>query len=348
MPDCIILGQDNNYKLRDIDIIASPTRTIYEVGETFDSTGLRVRAYYGTGSQPKLKEVEIYNYTILINEHSINTPLTKQDQFLTIIYTENGQQVKKTYTSVTVTDPWSWGDETAIGNSTWWTGLKKWILNKSTASERAACVGKTKLVSLSSPVLGANAATMICIGADQDGSKTLTFQTQGVLPNQIAFSTSGTDWETSTAKTECQKFKNYCSASQAISPSIKGTCKNLSSARNCDPIYAAESIWIPSEREMGLDSYSPLSVANSNIIKAECTKGYNAAYSYYTSNSNRTKYIMNADGTLTTSTTYYWTRSRHYSNSSKICSINWNGIATSFTYNALSYLAPAFIVGKTS
>jgi hypothetical protein len=60
---------------------------------------------------------------------------------------------------------WSWGDETAVGDADWWARLKSWASTAS-ATERSDCVGKKKLVSLSTSVLGANAATMICIGAD--------------------------------------------------------------------------------------------------------------------------------------------------------------------------------------
>jgi hypothetical protein len=96
---------------------------------------------------------------------------------------------------------WSWGSETATGDAAWWAGLKNWVANVS-SSERAACVGKKKLVSLSTAVLGANAATMICIGADQDGSKTLTFQTAGLLPNTTVFGSNAV-WIGSTARAQC-------------------------------------------------------------------------------------------------------------------------------------------------
>lgn len=57
---------------------------------------------------------------------------------------------------------WEWGDENAIGDADWWAGLKANLSNIT----RSDYVGKTKLVSLSTSVLGATAAKMICIGAD--------------------------------------------------------------------------------------------------------------------------------------------------------------------------------------
>lgn len=38
---------------------------------------------------------------------------------------------------------WTWGNENAAGDASWWAGLKSW-LNNSSASERQALVGKTK------------------------------------------------------------------------------------------------------------------------------------------------------------------------------------------------------------
>jgi hypothetical protein len=60
---------------------------------------------------------------------------------------------------------WEWGDETAIGDADWWRGLKN-KMQEMTTSEREDWIGKKKLVSLSTAVQNANAATMVCIGAD--------------------------------------------------------------------------------------------------------------------------------------------------------------------------------------
>ena len=237
---------------------------------------------------------------------------------------------------------WTWGSETATGDAAWWAGLKNWAAN-ATASERAACVGKKKLVSLSTAVLGANAATMICIGADQDGTGTLTFQTAGALPTYTSFGSNAV-WIGSTARTQCQNFYNYCSAKASIKTVKKGTCPNYGD-RNQSVTYNDETVWLPSEREMGLDSYSPISTANSTTSKAECTQGYNAAYSYYTSNTTRIKYQMNANGTLTTNTSYYWERSRSYDYSDDVCDVYTDGSASSNGYSNSDYLAPAFVIG---
>lgn len=117
---------------------------------------------------------------------------------------------------------WSWGDETAVGDATWWANLKSKAASMST-TERAALVGKTKKVSLSSAVQGANYALMRCIGADQDGTGTLTFQTAGTLPTNTTFGSNAL-WASSTAKTLCEDFATKCSASASIKTITKLTC----------------------------------------------------------------------------------------------------------------------------
>ena len=246
--------------------------------------------------------------------------------------------------TVTVTASyWEWGSETATGNAKWWAGLKTWAA-KASSSERKKCVGKKKLVSLSSAVLGANAATMICIGADQDGTRTLTFQTAGTLPNNLQFGDDAV-WIGSDARTQCQNFYNYCSAKASIKTVSKGTCPSINSSRNGSVTYNNETVWLPSEREMGLDNYSPISTANSTTSKAECTQGYNASYSYYTSNSTRVKYYMNANGSLTSNTNWYWERSRYYNPSTSVCFVNTDGSANYSTCSTSRGLVPAFVIG---
>lgn len=248
-----------------------------------------------------------------------------------------------------VTVKFDWGDETAVGDAEWWAGLKAWITGGASASDRAACVGKKKLVSLSTAVLGAKAATMVCIGADQDGTGTLTFQTAGTLPNTKGFSEDSAVWIGSTARTECRNFYNYCSAKDAIKTVSKGTCPSYNGNRNASVTYNNETVWLPSEREMGLNSFSPISTANSTTTNAECTYGYNESYSYYTSNTLRAKYSMDANGTPRTTglTLAYWERSYYYvtGNRYTVCSVSRGGSADAYDSYYGYGLAPAFVIG---
>lgn len=207
-------------------------------------------------------------------------------------------------------------------------------------------LGATKLVNLSTAVLGANAATMMVIGFNQDGENTTTFQTKGTLPTTTAFGSNAV-WIGSTVRTQCQNFYNACDAKSFIKTVSKGTCPNQVSGKNGTATYNDETVWIPSETEMGLDNYSSLIKSNSTTSNSECTKGYNAGYSYYTSNATRIKYRMNANSTLTTSTVWYWERSRYYNFSSSVCFVNNDGSAYGTNYGTSSSLAPAFVIGNS-
>jgi hypothetical protein len=96
---------------------------------------------------------------------------------------------------------------------------------------------------------------------------------------------------------------------------------------------------------MGLDTYSSISVANSTTAKAECTNGYNASYQYYTNNTSRIKYVLDSTGTLTTTTGWYWERSRGYNSSNVVCYVNTDGTADYAGYSGSHGLAPAFVIG---
>lgn len=90
--------------LESIEIFTPPDRTVYAVGQTFDSTGLEVIARYNVGLSKF-----ITNYTL-----SPTGPLTIDDEFITITYTENSI-TKTTQQPITVVEalpvlndnPWS-------------------------------------------------------------------------------------------------------------------------------------------------------------------------------------------------------------------------------------------------
>ena len=256
----------------------------------------------------------------------------------------NGNEVSSIYyngTLVWEVVNFEWGSETAVGDSTWWTTLKKWAAGAS-AAERAACVGKTKKVSLSTAVRGASSITMRCIAADADGVGTLTFQSAYALPTKASFGDSNAAWIGSEARTHCQNIYNYCSAKSAIKTVKKG-CAARNSSRKGAVTYNNETVFLLSERELGLDTYAGISVANSTTTKAECTYGYNAPY--ITKRSARIKYRGDASGNATTTLAEYWMRSRHYSTSSEVLYVDKNGYSNYLTYDYAKYLVPAFVIG---
>jgi hypothetical protein len=54
---------------------------------------------------------------------------------------------------------------------------------------------------------------------------------------------------------------------------------------------------------------------------------------------------MNANGSLTNSTMWYWERSRYYNNSVNVCGVSSDGSASSNRYGGSRGLAPAFVIG---
>lgn len=239
---------------------------------------------------------------------------------------------------------WSWGADGGTVDAAWFTGLKNYLASHTGASIKTssggAILGTTKSVTLSSAVLGTTTHLIRVIGVDQDANNTVTFQTKNCLNQYTSFGSSAV-WIGSTARSLCQNYYNAFPGKGAIKTIKKGTCPNQGN-RNQNVTYNDETVFLLSEREFGLDTYSPLSTANSTTSKAECTQGKNFAYSYYTSNATRVMYLGD---TSTSSYGYPWERSRSYSTSSFVCIVNIDGGAT-YSYYGSSGLAPAFVIGN--
>lgn len=237
---------------------------------------------------------------------------------------------------------WSWGDQTAVGDVFWWRDLYNWVQN-STVAERKACIGKTKKLTLSKSVLGANTVVMLCIGADEDGDNTLTFQTMNVLPRSFTVSYN-TAWLNSAQRTQCINFYNACQIQNYIKTVKKGVAET-GTRGNGTVIYNWETVWILSLRELNYDpAEASISASNSTQTKAECTYNFNAPYTYY-QNNVRGKQIADSNGAVSGSNfASYPTRSMKY-NGYVYYIYNTNDL-TYASSNLTSYLAPAFTIGK--
>ena len=240
---------------------------------------------------------------------------------------------------------WSWGADGGTVDAAWFAGLKNYLASHSGASIKTtsggAILGTTKSVTLSSAVLGTTTHLIRVIGVDQDANNTVTFQTKNCLSQYTTFGSNAV-WIGSTARSLCQNYYNAFPGKAAIKTVSKGTCPNYGN-RNQDVTYNNETVFLLSEREFGLDSYSPLATANSTTSKAECTNGKNFAYSYYTSNATRVMYLGD---TSTSSYGYPWERSRRYNRSDGVCRVDNDGIANGYDYYNGNGLAPAFVIGN--
>lgn len=243
---------------------------------------------------------------------------------------------------------WSWGADGGTVDAAWFAGLKNYLRTHTGASLRTSAgdvvLGTTKSVTLSSAVLGTTTHLIRVIGVDQDADNTVTWQTKNCLNDYTTFGSNAV-WIDSTARSLCQNYYNAFPGKDAIKTVSKGTCptRSTGSSRNDAVIYNDELVFLLSEREFGLDAYSPLSVANSSTSKAECTQGKNFSYSYYTSNSTR---VMYKGDTSTSDYGYPWERSRHYGTSTGVCRVAGAGSAGSYAYSSSFGLAPAFVIGN--
>ena len=240
---------------------------------------------------------------------------------------------------------WSWGADGGTVDAAWFAGLKNYLASHSGASIKTssggAILGTTKSVTLSSAILGTTTHLIRVIGVDQDANNTVTFQTKNCLSQYTTFGNNAV-WIGSTARSLCQNYYNAFPGKAAIKTIKKGTCPNYGD-RNQNVTYNDETVFLLSEREFGLDAFSPLSTANSTTSRAECTQGKNFAYSYYTSNATR---IMYLGDTSTSNYGYPWERSRHYNSSNGVCVVRSNGSADYNNYYGSFGLAPAFVIGN--
>lgn len=255
----------------------------------------------------------------------------------------NGSEVKSIYyngTEVWKSDAWpGWSSAT-------WEDIYNLCKQKQegeiTAWPSDVVVGATKTVTLSTAVCGVTSVTMMLIGIDIDGSGVLTFHSKYGFATATAFGADGCYWADSTVRSLCQSFYNYCNVKSYIKTLSKGYSKDdPRTSRNGTATYTDETVWLLSERELGLDANSPISVANSSTTNAECTYGVNAAYPYYNSATRRIKYKSNATSTKVA----YWTRSKSMYNYMYHIGVNTSGASEYLSNTATYYFAPAFAIG---
>lgn len=210
--------------------------------------------------------------------------------------TFNQQEVKSIYFNTHLI--WEAAIWPGWANATWedvYNLCKAKRQGKITAWPSDVVLGATKETTLSTAILGTSTFTMRIIGLDIDGEGVITFDSQYVTAE-----TTNTD----SLDTHQYDFYRYCNAKPYIKPLRKGTAAGDIN-RNGNVIYTDYEVWSLSEREVKLDKYSSISVANSTTTRAECTYRVNAPYPYFTSSDKRKK-------TAAGDSTYYswFTRSK--------------------------------------
>ena len=142
-------------------------------------------------------------------------------------------------------------------------------------------LGATKETTLSTAILGTSTFTMRIIGLDIDGEGAITFDSKYVTAETV---------NPDLIDTYQYDFYKYCNANPYIKPLDKGNSSGDIN-RNGNVTYTYYEVWSLSEREVNLDKYSGISVANSTPTNAECTYGVNKPYPYFTSDGRRIKTI---------------------------------------------------------
>lgn len=295
-----------------------------------------------------LSTLSISGTTITIKGNG-STPISSQT--ITVSVAEGTNYLAPSNKTFTVKAIYfTWGTETDTGDANWWSAMKSWVTN-STASERSACVGKKKKMTLSTAFQGLSANipfSVVCIGADQDGDKTLTFQTEGVFPSATQFGSSNALWNGSTVQNLCNTFATNanCNASMKSITKLSATATNSSQTGAANGSTTAKA-WLPSDCEMGFPPGHDYNNGKGYAASySEWTQGGSqTAYSYYNSNARRIKYTMNSSGALTTSPQYYWERSLYCNSTGAACGVISDGRPSYNSYSSSGYFAPAFTIG---
>lgn len=242
-----------------------------------------------------------------------------------------------------------WGDEEGTADVAWWAGLKAWI---ATASEEdlKACVGKTKMMAMSSPFLGTTDHLVRCIGYNCNRDRldptrnTLTFQTVDCMAQAIAFR-SGTSynnaWSSSDVKSKLEEYVACTGLADQMCKCTLNTGKTASgSQQNSETYINTVQVFLPSDCEMGFKpghtgsdeqgysaSYSEFDMYNTEKIP----------YQYYSTPESRQK-------NLSGNPRIWWERSPHYNLSNNACEVNANGQPTCFQVTISAGIAPCFVI----
>lgn len=241
---------------------------------------------------------------------------------------------------------WSPPSSGTTPDVTWWNGLSDGIQGM-TDDELKAMVGLELNITLTSAVLGTTTHKVVCIGynLDRDKSntsrKTLTFQTLNCLAQTTVFGSNG-KWTGSTVRTQCQNYYNALPFKSAVKTVSKGTCTGLNSSQSGTPTYQDETVFLPSDCEMGFPKGADYSNGKGYAASYDefCQQNTSkTAYQYYNSNTRRIKKLGDSG-----SAQYYWERSLRYNNAYSACVVTSGGKPDSSAYNGSDGFAPAFVI----
>lgn len=251
------------------------------------------------------------------------------------------------------TPEFDWGSETeaGAGDAEWWAGLKTWV-EAVDESELEQCLGKTKSVTLTTPISGTTTHLVRCIGwncnRDKDAPtvNTLTFETANCMANTTVFGSSNGKWTGSTVRTQCQNYYNAFPGKASVATVSIGTCTSTNSSQSGTPTYTDETVFLASDAEHGFPPGKNSPLGKGYSASYDEFDKYNTekkAYQYCTTTQTGYKNVKKGKGD-SGSAIYYWERSLHFDGSSGVCLVDDDGLPYFRSYSRVSGLAPCFVI----
>ena len=326
-------------------------------------SGSVVATYLGDGTLT-YSPSSLTGLAIAINGNTITFTgdgQTDVSQEFTVTIGEGTNYLAATQT-VTVTAAyitWEFGAGSGeAADAEWFEGLKNYLTTKSgsslTTTAGGSILGATKTVTLSSAVSGTTTHLIRVIGMDQDANNTVTFQTVNSLTTASTFGSdsnyysSGNNIFDGNSSGLCKQYYDAFPGKASIMRVNKGTCTSQVSGKNGTATYREQYVWIPSEGEVGLNTYSSLTYSNWTTTNGECTYGKIFQYDYYANNDTRKKWRGDEAATnagYSGSANSWWTRGHYYYNAAGVCVVSSGGSADRNSYSYSYGVAPAFVIG---
>lgn len=345
--------------LESIEIFTPPDRTVYAVGQTFDSTGLEVIARYNAGLSKF-----ITNYTL-----SPTGALTIDDEFIIISYTEDGI-TKTTQQSITVVEALP-----VLNDNPWST-----ISSLSQAGQASAywAVGDAKQITLNGTIgtvaydnyqpwvfimgfnhnaalEGNNLIHFGCFRADQDYQANNAialddefYSTQASTELAFHMNTTNTNaggWDGSLMRSlilnsdiETPSQAIEFSFLAALTPDLQNALRKCTKYTNNVGNNNTEAAISPTEDWAFL--LSEYEVQGASTYANEFEQNYQQQYEYFANGNSKIKYKQSNNS----ATMNWWLRSPTAAYSITFCCVRTSG-AASGTYASISFgFAPGFCV----
>lgn len=352
-------GGGTSIVLDSIEVFTPPNKTIYIVGQTFDTTGMQIIARYNLGLS---KIVTEYTY-------SPDGALTNEDTYVTISYTENGvtktvQQPITVVTAFPVLNDNSWDIISSLSqggeaSAYWAVGDAKQITLNGTIGTVAYDNYQPWVFILgfnhNAALEGNNLIHFGCFRAGQDYQLNNTIALDDEFYNtqtstQLAFHMNTTN--TNTGGWEASLMRSTLLDSEADSPSqaiefsflaalpadLQNVLRKCTKYTNNVGNNNTETAVTPTEEWAFL--LSEWEVQGASTYANQYEQNYQQQYEYFASGNSKIKYKQSNNGAALT----WWLRSPNAAISYVFCSVGASGGAYGTAAPSSLGFAPGFCV----